>query len=155
MAQPNSGRIGRSPGAVARISRMLSMISRSPLTSAIEPVASVRSGKAQPGADELVRIVTPPISTVGQPGDDRRAAAGHVAHPGRRQPPMSTVGQPGAIGVGGCTAGGGNEQVCRSPTDGGRQPADQHGGHAGPVSTPGCRWGRPLAPLVASRVSSS
>src|ERR1019366_5040732 len=46
--QPNSGRIGRSPKAVPRISRMLSSISRSWLTRAIPPVASLRSWKAQP-----------------------------------------------------------------------------------------------------------
>src|SRR5690606_2377509 len=46
--EPNSGRIGRSPGEVARMRRMLSSISRSSETSAMRPVASVRSGKAQP-----------------------------------------------------------------------------------------------------------
>src|SRR5207253_5540054 len=48
MPQPNSGRIGRSPMAVPRISRMLSSISRSRETRAIRPVASVRRGNAQP-----------------------------------------------------------------------------------------------------------
>src|SRR5437764_29601 len=42
MAQPNSGRIGRSPMAVPRMSRMLSSISCSRATSAIRPVASLR-----------------------------------------------------------------------------------------------------------------
>src|SRR6266540_3194462 len=48
MAQPNSGRIGRSPGAVPRISRIASSISRTRSTMAMLPVASVRTGKAQP-----------------------------------------------------------------------------------------------------------
>src|SRR6266540_695310 len=48
MAQPYSGRIGRSPGAVPTMRRMLSSISRSCVTSAIDPVASVRIGKDQP-----------------------------------------------------------------------------------------------------------
>ena len=46
MPQPNSGRIGRSPSAVPRISRMASPSSVSRLTSAMPPVASARSGNA-------------------------------------------------------------------------------------------------------------
>src|SRR3954462_13797279 len=48
MPQPNSGRMGRSPGAVARIRRMLSSSSRSRRTRATPPVASMAMGKAQP-----------------------------------------------------------------------------------------------------------
>src|SRR5216683_1750397 len=48
MAHPYSGRIGRSPGAVPTIKRMLSSISRSWDTRAIDPVASSRIGKPQP-----------------------------------------------------------------------------------------------------------
>src|SRR3954451_24139 len=48
MRQPNSGRIARSPGDVPRISRMASSISCSRDTRAMPPVASTRSGKAQP-----------------------------------------------------------------------------------------------------------
>src|SRR3954447_4101426 len=46
--QPNSGRIGRSPGVVPRISRIASSLSCSRETSAIPPVESTRSGNAQP-----------------------------------------------------------------------------------------------------------
>src|SRR5690348_9469273 len=46
--QPNSGRMGRSPGEVPRIRRIASSISRSRDTRAMPPVASTRSGKAQP-----------------------------------------------------------------------------------------------------------
>ena len=48
MRQPKSGRIGRSPSDVARISLIASWISRSCSTSAMPPVASRRSGKAIP-----------------------------------------------------------------------------------------------------------
>jgi hypothetical protein len=48
MAQPNSGRIGRSPGAVEMISRMLCSSSVSRETRRIPPVASTLTGKPQP-----------------------------------------------------------------------------------------------------------
>ena len=65
-------------------------------------------------------------------------------------PPISTVGQPGGtIGVGGCTAGGGNEQMCGVPTVGGRHPGDQHRWHAGRTDRrPGARSG-PRRALLA------
>src|SRR6185312_10175368 len=51
---PNSGRIGRSPGAVARISLIASSISRSRTTRATPPVASVASGKAHPAPTKSI-----------------------------------------------------------------------------------------------------
>src|SRR5512142_527200 len=60
MAQPNSGRIGRSPGAVERIRRMLCSISASSPTRRIPPVASVSTGKAQPRPMNVWLIVGPP-----------------------------------------------------------------------------------------------
>src|ERR1700736_2707315 len=48
MAEPNSGRIGRSPYDVARIRRMLSSSSRSRRDRAIPPVAEKRRGKLHP-----------------------------------------------------------------------------------------------------------
>ena len=54
MAQPNSGRIGRSPGAVARTSRIASSISRSPLTRAMPPVGADAQRERPAGADELL-----------------------------------------------------------------------------------------------------
>ena len=55
IAQPNSGRIGRSPGAVDRMIRIASSTSRVRVTSSMPPVTSVRIGKnAHPDADELL-----------------------------------------------------------------------------------------------------
>src|SRR5215208_3760193 len=48
MPQPKLGRIGRSPGAVERISVIASLMSSDPLTSATPPVRSTRSGKPTP-----------------------------------------------------------------------------------------------------------
>src|SRR6266576_1102352 len=48
IAQPNSGRIGRSPYAVPRMRRIASAISRSLDTRAMPPVGPVRTGKAPP-----------------------------------------------------------------------------------------------------------
>src|SRR6478672_7623174 len=73
MRQPNSGRIGRSPGAVPRTSRIASSISRSRMTSAIPPVASVRSGKAQP------RPMNSSLTSDPLVDGDRRALDGHLA----------------------------------------------------------------------------
>src|SRR3954447_18087359 len=54
------------------------------------------------------------------------------------RPPIRTVGMPGpTIGVGGCTAGGGNEQVCRSPMTEAGMPPMSTVGTPGPVITPG------------------
>jgi hypothetical protein len=51
---------------------------------------------------------------------------------------MRTVGQPGGtIGVGGCTAGGGNEQVCKLVTVAAGIPPMRTVGTPGPVMTPG------------------
>lgn len=59
-------------------------------------------------------------------------------------PPMSTVGQPGgAIGVGGCTAGGGNEQMCGVVTVAAGSPAMSTVGTPGGPMTPGCPVGSP------------
>ena len=52
MPQPNSGRIGRSPGAVPRITRIASRTSSSSWARARPPRASTRSGKAMPDAEE-------------------------------------------------------------------------------------------------------
>jgi hypothetical protein len=53
-------------------------------------------------------------------------------------PPISTVGQPGGtIGVGGCTAGGGNEQTCRLPTVAAGIPPINTVGTPGGEMTPG------------------
>src|SRR5689334_8266790 len=48
MPQPNSGRIGRSPGAVPRMIVIASDTSSSPLTRASPPRRSTRRGKATP-----------------------------------------------------------------------------------------------------------
>jgi hypothetical protein len=48
MPQPNSGRMGRSPNAVPRISRIDSRISACSVTSATDPVGSMRTGNARP-----------------------------------------------------------------------------------------------------------
>ena len=59
-------------------------------------------------------------------------------------PPISTVGQPGGtIGVGGCTAGGGNEQVCGVPTVAAGIPAISTVGTPGRPDHPGCPVGSP------------
>ena len=66
------------------------------------------------------------------------------------KPPISTVASTGgAITDGGCTAGGGNEQMCGVADRRRRHPGDQHGGHAGRpdhsgvtggVTDPSCWW---------------
>src|SRR5215211_7860667 len=48
MPQPKFGRIGRSPGAVERMSVIASLMSSEPLTSTSPPVRSTRSGKPTP-----------------------------------------------------------------------------------------------------------
>src|SRR5688500_12574565 len=54
-------------------------------------------------------------------------------------PPISTVGQPGGmIGVGGCTAGGGNEHACMFPTVAAGSPPMSTVGTPGGMRTPGC-----------------
>jgi len=53
-------------------------------------------------------------------------------------PPISTVGQPGGtIAVGGCTAGGGNEQMCGVDTVAAGIPAIRTVGTPGGPITPG------------------
>src|SRR5689334_2259956 len=97
------------------------------------PVASVASGKAQPAPMKSTPpIGQPPISTIGAPHNDMSPirAAGI--------PPISTVGQPGgAMAVGGCTAGGGNEQICGVPTVAAGMPAINTVGTPGGAMTPG------------------
>jgi hypothetical protein len=59
-------------------------------------------------------------------------------------PPISTVGQPGgAMAVGGCTAGGGNEQMCGVPTVAAGIPAISTVGTPGGPITPGWPVGSP------------
>src|SRR5690349_23948758 len=59
-------------------------------------------------------------------------------------PPISTVGQPGgAITLGGCTAGGGKEQMCGVPTVAAGIPAISTVGTPGGPITPGCPVGSP------------
>src|SRR5262245_3798156 len=59
-------------------------------------------------------------------------------------PPMRTVGQPGGIIVdGGCTAGGGNEQMCGVLTTAAGCPAISTVGTPGGPMTPGCPVGSP------------
>src|SRR4051812_34568513 len=74
MRQPKSGRMGRSPGAVARTMRIASSSSSCRVTSAMLPVASVRIGKAaQP--DPTNSSVTPdPLVDLHQAGVEIRHA---------------------------------------------------------------------------------
>src|SRR5690348_7510026 len=59
-------------------------------------------------------------------------------------PPMSTVGLPGGtMADGGCTAGGGNEQMCGVPTVAAGIPAISTVGTPGGPITPGCPVGSP------------
>jgi len=59
-------------------------------------------------------------------------------------PPISTVGQPGGtIADGGCTAGGGNEQMCGVVTVAAGSPAMSTVGTPGGPMTPGCPVGSP------------
>src|SRR5690349_22392788 len=70
-------------------------------------------------------------------------------------PPISTVGQPGgAITVGGCTAGGGNEQMCGVPTVAAGNPAIRTVGTPGGAITPGCPVGSPTLAAAGIAVSS-
>ena len=52
-------------------------------------------------------------------------------------PPIITVALPVAIVEGGCTAGGGNEQVCGVPTVAAGMPEISTEGTPGPAMTPG------------------
>jgi hypothetical protein len=83
-------------------------------------------------------IGQPPISTVGAP--TTIGAPHNDMSPIRAAgiPPISTVGQPGgAMAVGGCTAGGGNEQMCGVPTVAAGIPAINTVGTPGGAMTPG------------------
>src|SRR5215216_3648574 len=84
--QPNSGRIGRSPWAVPRISRMLSEISSSPPDSAMPPVAETPSGYDQPLPMKSTAAISPSDqggrgAHQGRPGH----AAGGARIPGARR----------------------------------------------------------------------
>src|SRR5919202_2249976 len=70
--QPNSGRIGRSPGAVLRISSIAWSMSCSPLASAMPPRRSTGFGKARPEPRSSV-IARPTLS-------DQRGASTEVDH---------------------------------------------------------------------------
>src|SRR4051812_2861270 len=59
MPQPNSGRIGRSPGAVPRMIVIASDTSSSPLTRASPPRRSTRRGNATPLPMMSVAIALP------------------------------------------------------------------------------------------------
>ena len=96
MPQPKSGRIGRSPNAVPRISRIDSSSSRLPLDQRrCDPVASVRSGNAQPrpmNSDIAQPTIT--VVTVGTrlPGSRSRSRSRVAFTAGL--PSKSTVGLP-------------------------------------------------------------
>src|SRR5580765_2734139 len=78
MRQPNSGRIGRSPGAVASTIRIASSSSWSRETSAIDPVASVRMGNAaQPDPTNSSAIPLSLLASVDL--HDAALEAGHAA----------------------------------------------------------------------------
>src|SRR5580704_5168072 len=141
MPHPNSGRMGRSPLAVPRMSRMLSSISRRPDTSAILRVGSVRSGNAHPEPMKswLITLSPHPMSTVMTVG---------MAVPGVRQqvhievavaagvPPMRTVGLPLTTWPF-CSGGARYGSVACRPTCGGTLTPDEPTTAAGlpPMST--------------------
>ncbi|CAM5683290.1 hypothetical protein SVIOM342S_05439 [Streptomyces violaceorubidus] len=92
MAQPNSGRIGRSPGAVARMSRMASSTSCSPLTRAIPPVGPIRRGNDQPEPTNCSAIREQPAflgnaSPQARHGDGRDLEDGGLDLEGRADDP--------------------------------------------------------------------
>src|SRR5215207_8956509 len=70
--QPNSGRIGRSPGAVPRMSWIACSMSCSSLASAIWPRRSTCSGKARP--DPMISVTLSTLTDA-----DRRALDTHGA----------------------------------------------------------------------------
>src|SRR5205085_9817888 len=72
------------------------------------------------------------------------------------RPPIRTVGQPGGtIAVGGCTAGGGKEQICAVPTVAAGCPAISTVGTPGGPRTPGCPVGSPTLAAGGIPVTSS
>src|SRR5690606_24164986 len=97
--------------------------------------------KPHPAPTKSWAIAQPPIITVGQPGGRIGAPQADMS-PTRSagRPWISTVIEPFGNGAGGCgPAGGGIEQVCRSPTTAaGRLPMSTVA-TPGPVTTPG--WG--------------
>src|SRR3954469_9877381 len=86
MPQPNSGRMGRSPCAVARISTIASRTSSSSETSLRPPRASTRSGKPMPVPMMSVPSPRSPEHDLGA-GDlhDAAAAVDGDAHALQRQ----------------------------------------------------------------------
>src|SRR5262249_21211981 len=77
MPQPNSGRIGRSPGAVPRMISIASPTSSSPVESANAPRWSTRSGKAMPVP--RISVIRLPSSEHDRRSRDREGAGGrHV-----------------------------------------------------------------------------
>src|SRR3954447_6238679 len=81
MRQPNSGRIGRSPQAVPRMIRIACSTSRSWVTSATRPVASVPSGYAQPAPMKSISSVrctsAPPLEETLIPNGGTRQQVWH------------------------------------------------------------------------------
>src|SRR5688500_17175162 len=86
MGHPYSGRMGRSPGLVTRISSMASRSSWSPETRATEPAGSKRIGKDHP-APTKPSLISSSDHHVRRAHDDGGAAAGHVAHAQGGPPP--------------------------------------------------------------------
>ena len=113
-------------------------ISRSRVTSAIPPVASVPSGNAQPGADEVGRVIASASDQHGRRAhDDRRAAGGHVAHPGGRQPADEHGRAARRHDRRRRVHGGRRERADVRRADGRRgHAADEHGRHAGRADDP-------------------
>jgi len=118
----------------------------------------VPTGKAQPAPIE-VGLISPSIMTVGAPitiGAPQAAispirAARHAAESARSRTLAGT------IALGGCTAGGGNEQMCAYPLSLQAIPAIStvgtpggpiHAGMARSIARPWLRWiGTPLVDL--------
>ena len=86
------------------------------------PAGGIGGQRERPaGADEIGSDSRnhrhPPISTVGAPTMIGAPQMDMSPIRAAGSPPISTVGHPGgAIADGGCTAGGGNEQMCGVPT---------------------------------------
>src|SRR5690242_6954571 len=77
-AHPNAGRIGRSPGAVPRISAIACSMSSTPPVSASAPRWSARSGKARPDPISSLMSAPPGSSEVDHRAADRDPAAAQL-----------------------------------------------------------------------------
>src|SRR6185503_11720358 len=140
MRQPKSGRMGRSPGEVDRISRIASAISRSRATIAMPPVVPTPSGNAQPRPRKSVIAPSSRDRDVHRQALDVGGAATRLDERRGRGGGLAAEGDGGAAGhhlahleldvhlrrVAGVQAGVGDGRIALGADDGNRLAVDGH-----------------------------